>query len=122
MIFRSAALVWIAAILVSVSAKEDTKTSTCPPTYPMNTTCGFMHQSCKYTNATGAPACQIGTIWQCRCADKGVNFTCSCRGDGKDAGDTDVEALDVGMAAESGAAWTTAVAALAAAGALAAFV
>jgi hypothetical protein len=115
MIFRTTVLVLLATFA--------SKANACPLTAPevdidgFGGTCEFMSQSCFYDLTTGAPACVVGTQYQCRCASGSDPFKCSCRGDGKEGDDTDIDALEVEL---SGASTATVASTLMASGAIAA--
>jgi hypothetical protein len=112
MIFRSTTTATLVVLLATTAANfastanAQTSQGLCPLVSPVTTldvreggTCNSMNEECRYVPATGAPVCPIGTDFRCRCASGGSPYICSCRGDGKDAGEdaTDVEALDVGL-------------------------
>lgn len=89
--------------LVFLSTLVATSTAVlCPFNRPnATTTCDFRNQDCRY----GQEGCTEGFEWQCRCANEGDPFVCSCRGDLGASLTKDLESdLDVNSVEISGAA------------------
>mmetsp|Transcript_18062 Transcript_18062/g.41629 ORF Transcript_18062/g.41629 Transcript_18062/m.41629 type:complete len:133 (-) Transcript_18062:156-554(-) len=100
MFVRSAALLVLSAIAVSAKSDMTALGAECPEVSPVSAageggSCAGMNQACEYTEFNGAPACPSGTVFQCRCVSGGDPFICSCRGDGKEAEEVDVEEVEM---------------------------
>merc|ERR1711933_410629 len=84
--------------------------------------CGYMNQQCFFTELQGAPPCQAGTEFQCRCPGGGEPFVCSCCGAGKEADEVEAEGVEIGDPEdESGAFAAPLASSLVLSGAIAAF-